>query len=397
MTDAAVIADSAPVPVETGAAISEGTNITTPLGSQIPPDAVAKPAEPKGPASLDDSIDRAIAKSAAKQAEPKDDPKADVKADPAKEAPIRGENGKFAKDPAKAPAVEAQQPADASKPVEAAKPSHTAEDAPARFTETAKAKWASADPEIRGEVLRMQRELTDGYQKHKAAAERDGALADFHEMAEKSGTTVRDALSRYIGIEDKLRGDLLGGLDEIISNATKGKASLRDVAAHIMGQTPDENASQQEAVIRNLNQKVSQLEQQLGCVTQTIQRQHETATLTEINKFASDNPRFEELADDIAFFMKPQPVLNERGEVVRIDPPRTKDLSEAYKLAERLNPAPQSAPLAPAASSAAPDLSVQPDKGQKSINGAPSAGFTSQRKKGGPIPSLDEALDRAFG
>jgi hypothetical protein len=52
--------------------------------------------------------------------------------------------------------------------------------------------------------------------------------------------------------------------------------------------------------------------------------------MTGVAKFASDpaNPRFEELSDDIAFFLKSG---------------RTKDLAEAYQLAERLNPTPSEA------------------------------------------------------
>jgi hypothetical protein len=384
MTDAAVAADPGPAPdVAPSAPINEApANLTSPLGSQIPPDAVAKPAEPKAPPSLDDSIDRAIAKSAEKQAAPKD-AKADVKAQPVAKEPGKAEqpreNGKFApKDGAKAPAADSAVAVDDAKPAEAVKPSHTADDAPARFTETAKAKWAAADPEIRGETLRMQKELTEGYQKHKAAAERDGALAEFHEMAQKSGTDVKTALSKYTALEGLLRQDPIKGLNEVCNNMG---LSLRDVAAHVLGQTPDQNASQQDATIRELRQQNSSLEERLNKLEGGFNQQREQSTLTEINKFASENPRFDELADDIAFFMQSG---------------RAKDLPEAYQLAERLNPAPAKA-ADPAASSAAIDPPVHPDKGQKSINGAPSAGFTSRAAaRKGPAPSIDEALDHAY-
>lgn len=380
MSDAAVVADSGPAPID-GAPINESpANFNSPLGSQIPPDAVAKPAEPKSPPSLDDSIDRAMAKSAAKQ-EGKDAPKSDAKADPVKEAPIRGEGGKFApKEGVKAPAADSAVPADAPKPAEPVKPSHTAEDAPARFTETAKAKWAQADPEIRGETLRMQKELTEGYQKYKAAAERDSTLNDLHEMAKASGKELGSVVREYVNMESQLRENPIVGLDTICQRLG---FSLRDVAAHVLNQTPDQNASQQDAIIRELKQELAGLKQQVGGVTQTIQQQREQSTLAEINKFAADNPRFEELADDIAFFMKSG---------------RAKDLPEAYQLAERLNPDPnsQAKDEPPAASSAAPAPSVQPDKGLKSINGAPSSGSTPAGKKR-VAKSLDDALDVAFG
>lgn len=382
MSDAAVSADSGSAPIE-GAPINESpANFNSPLGSQVPPDAVAKPAEPKAPPSLDDSIDRAMAKSAAKQ-EGKEPPKADVKTEQVAKEPAKTEqpreNGRFAKDPAKAP-VESQKPTDTPKPAEQVKPSHTAEDAPARFTETAKAKWHGADPEIRGEVLRMQRELTDGYQKYKEAAERDASLNDLHEMAKASGKELGGVVREYVNMENALRKDPIAGLDTICQRLG---FSLRDVAAHVLNQTPDQNASQQDAVIRELRNELAGLKEQLGGVTETFQKQREQSTLSEINKFASENPRFEELADDIAFFMKSG---------------RAKDLPEAYQLAERLNPAPasQAKDELPAASSADPALTVQTDKGLKSINGAPSSGSSPAAKKR-VAKSLDDALEAAFG
>jgi hypothetical protein len=384
MTDAAVIADSAPAPDTDvgGAVINENApGFNSPLGSQIPPDAQAK-TEPAKPASLDDSIERAIAKSNAKQAEaakapePKADAKADAKAEP-KEAPVRAQDGKFApKQPDAAPAVAK----DAAKPVEAAKPSFTASEAPSRFSEDAKKEWATAPESVRRETERAIKELTDGFQKYKQSSERDQTLNEFHEMAKASGKELSGVVREYVNMENKLRQDPIGGLDMLCQRLG---FSLRDVAAHVMGQKPEEQASQQDAVIRELRQELATIKQQVGGVTQTIEQQREQATLTEINKFASEHPRFEELAEDIAFFMKSG---------------RAKDLPEAYQLAERLNPAPagQAKETAPAASSAAHEPPVHPDKGQKSINGAPSVGSTPAAKKR-TSKSLDEALDRAFG
>jgi TolA-binding protein len=203
-------------------------------------------------------------------------------------------------------------------------------------------------------------------------------------MATKQGTTVKAALDRYTGMENKIRADMLGGLDEIVSNASNGKLSLRDVAAHIMGQTPEQNQSQSDATIRELKQTVARLEQQVGGVTQTITQQRENATLQEVTKFAEAHPRFEELAEDIGFFMQSG---------------RAKDLSEAYTLAERLNPAPVQAtaevPKAADASAKVTDLAEQIRKGAKSPTGAPSAGSDPATNKR-PSKTIRGSLDRAF-
>jgi hypothetical protein len=382
-------ADSAPAPAPQ--AEPEVVSLPNPIDVAPQPAPEPKPEEKKAP-STREALDKAFKTVEAKQAEakkPEAKPPAEVKAEAkapkveAKPEPAKADEGRDPVTGKFTPKAVSEKPADAAKPVDAAKPSHTAEDAPARFTETAKAKWASADPEIRGEVRRMERELTEGYQKHKAAADRDGSLAEFHDMATKSGTTVKDAMARYVGIENKLRQDLLGGLDEVVSNATQGKYSLRDIAAHVMGQKPEEVQSQSDATIRELKQTVQRLEQQIGGVTQTITKQREQSTLTEINAFAEKHPRFEALSNDIAFFMTTG---------------RAKDLPEAYELAERLNPAPAKATEIPpkVAETAAdtPDLAEQIRKGSKSPSGDPSPGSEPAVRK--PSKSNREAVDRSF-
>lgn len=378
MTDAAVIADHGPAPdaAAGGAVVNENTpSHNEPLGSQAPEPRAAEPAKP---VSLDAALDNAMAKAEAKakpvekpaaKPEAKVDAKPEVKPE-AKPAPERGEGGKFvAKEP---------QPGAEPKP-EPSKASFTASEAPSRFSDDAKKEWATAPESVRKETERAIKELTDGFQKYKQSAERDATLTEFHDMARNSGKDLSNVVREYVNMENKLRTDILGGLDDICQRVG---LSLRDVAAHVMGQKPEEQASQQDSVIRELRQELATLKQQVGGVTQTIEQQREQATLTEINKFAAEHPRFEELADDISFFLKSG---------------RAKDLPEAYQLAERLNPAPTTAAKddQPAASSAALEPPVQPDKGQKSINGAPSPGSIPAAKKR-VAKSLEESLNTAF-
>src|SRR6185369_15656623 len=122
-------------------------------------------------------------------------PAKDTKAaEPVKDAPaapVRGEDGKFVsvKAAEPAPAADAAKVDTPAKP--AALPSHTAEPPPARFSPAAKEKWAEAPDEVRAEVTRAVTELTKGFEKHRAAAERDASLAEFHEMAGKSNKALK--------------------------------------------------------------------------------------------------------------------------------------------------------------------------------------------------------------
>jgi hypothetical protein len=366
-------ADAPPIP-DAGAPIGEAALPPQPLGSQIPPDARADAQPAKAP-SLDDSIDRAIAKHTTKEAAEKATPEKVAKDQPEKEPPARAENGKFAsKEPAQQPA----KPAVEAKAAEPVKPSFTASEAPARFSPDAKAKWAETDESVRGETERAIRELTEGHTKYKAAAERDSTLNEYHEMAKQSGKDLRTVVGEYVNMEQTLRKDLVGGLDTICQRLG---VSLKDVAAHVLNQPADQQASQHDATIRELKAEIADLKSSVGNVTQTFQQQQTMAVGKEVQDFAAAHPRFDELSEDIAFFLQH----------------KTKDLAEAYSLAERLNPAPAAAATAPAAaSSAVIDLPAQPDKGQKSIHGAPSSGSIPVAKKRVAL-SLDESLDRAFG
>src|SRR5439155_22610434 len=48
-------------------------------------------------------------------------------------------------------------------------------------------------------------------------SERDADLGEYHEMATKGGTTVKEALSKYVNMENVLRADPVKGLELIRS------------------------------------------------------------------------------------------------------------------------------------------------------------------------------------
>jgi hypothetical protein len=166
-------------------------------------------------------------------------------------------------------------------------PPTTPEPPPKRFSAAAKEAWASAPETVRAEVLRLEAELTTGLRKYQAAAARDAELSDFHDRAAKGGTTLKEALVRYVDLEDLVRADPDKGLEVVFQNIG---LSSREWAMKLLGQGPDAD-SIAEAVA----------------------------------KFAAAHPRFDELSKDIAFFL---------------DTGRADDLAEAYTLAERINPAP---------------------------------------------------------
>ena len=296
--------------------------------------------------------------------------------EPATDDKSRGPDGRFAPKEAEAVADLLEKVASEQKTVDtfddAAKPVATFAEPPKRFSPDAKAAWEKAPEPVRAEITRAVTELEKGLSEYQQRWE---PIKRFDEMARQHGTTIDKAMANYVGIEQKLAADPIAGLSQICDNMG---FSLRDVAAHILGQAPDQAASATDATTRALKQEIAQLKQELTGVSTTIKSQTEQATLKQIEQFSADKPRFDELADDIAFFLQ-------NG--------RAKDLQEAYSMAERLNPAPQATAPAPAAT-AALAVTAQPRKGNLSLSGAPSTGSNPATRK--PPSSARSALDDAF-
>jgi len=324
----------------------------------------------------------AKAEQPAKKEEPEAKAKTPEKADGEPAERERGPDGKFvAKDAAKdQPDAEKADPESQEKQ-EGDKPENFG-DAPPRFSPDAKAAWKDAPEPVRAEITRAVKELEGGIEQYRQAYE---PFRDFHKQLQDNGQTFQEVLQHYTGIEDMLRQDPMQGLDRICRNMG---TDLRTVAAHVMNQPADQQASQTSAVIHQLEQKIAGLEKQLGGVSQNIETQHRTAAEKEIAAFASapGHERFDELADDIAF-------LVESG--------RASDLDQAYELAARLNPAPQAANPAPSnpgqeeKPDPKADLEAQTRKGSLSVAGSPASGSNPGTVKK-PAKTAAEAVDRAF-
>lgn len=379
--------DAAPAAAEPSSAPVDQPQVSTPnpIEGDIPvkePEAKPEPKpddKPEPKRSVSDALRKAEADLKAKAEKPDvkaaPDPKA--KADPVKtEGPARDETGKFA---AREPAQGTEAPKEGETPAkpaeQAEKPASQFRDPPKRFSDDAKAAWETAPEPVKAEVHRAVRELESGLEKYRTEYE---PLKPYNDLAKQHGTSIKDALDRYTGLERMLgspdQNQKLAGLQQVFDYAG---ISPRQFAAQIMGQTPEQGAVQQDQTLRELRQEIASLKQQLGGVSTNMQQRQEQEVLSKIQQFAADKPRFDELSEDIAFFLKSG---------------RTQDLQEAYQLAERLNraPAPQSPP---AQTRIEPTPEAQTLKGSKSVSGAPSLGASPA--KGQPSSSIKEALKRA--
>lgn len=325
------------------------------------------------------SIDRAFAALEAEEVNGQERTNEDKTGqEPEPEGQKRGPDGKFMAKDAEQATDATQTPKDA-KP-EDVKPNESEaktpfSEPPSRFSPEAKEAWKDAPDPVKAEIHRAVQEMEAGIEKHRAAAQEWDNIREFDELAKANNVTVKDAMARYVAADQHLNRDLIGGLDSL---AKQYGSSLYEIAAHVLGQPPEQANVQSAAEVRALNEKIARLEHQLGGVSTTIQTQQQAATQREVEAFAAQNPRFEELADAIATEIQ-----------------NGHDLPTAYRRAELLNPAPQAPAPAPAAQAApTPDLTAQTRKGSLSVSGAPSSGSNPANRK--PPSSARSALDHAF-
>lgn len=390
MTEAAVSGGATAPAESSGAPISPPVDVPQALGSQTPvaEKPVVEPPKDEPSKNAGEAVRKANealkakeAQTAADKAKTGDAPKPDVKAEPKPEKAVVHQ-----------PKAEPTPAVEAPKPV--SDPNSPHRTPPARFDDAAKADWETAPESIKGAVHRTIRELEQGHQKYRADAEAYDAVRQYDEIARKNGGNLKQSLERVTALEQAFSVNPVHGLQKV---ADHFGLNLRAVAAHIVGLKPEQVQAQQSQEVTQLKQTIQQLEQKIGGVTQHIEQQRTSTVQSAVAEFQSDpaHSRFDELAGDIKFFL-------ESGRVDASLPPKER-LSEAYKLAERLNPAtpvasPSGAhtPTTPLAQTQTPAPTPPNPAGQKSVSGAPANGSDPAPRKG-PAPSIREALKRAQG
>ena len=265
--------------------------------------------------------------------------------------------------PAEAKAEPKPEPKDAAKEGDAGSP-------PSRFSADAKAEWEKAPQSVRAETARMQRELEKGL------AEKDKVLKPlepFVKMAKDHGTTIDKALASYVNMEQLLRSNPAQGLRALAQNMGMHPQQMAQLLTG--GQQQGQQAQSSESqTIRALQQEIQQLRNGMGQVQQTFRQQQETAVLSQVEQFAAEHPRFDELAEEIAQMLKTG---------------YASDLSDAYEKAERLRPPP------PAPQPEPTPVAAAQTRAPRSLTGAPSPGSDPTTNRT-PSKTPRDALKRAF-
>jgi hypothetical protein len=310
----------------------------------------------------------------------------DLKKRPAEQPQVqareRGEGGRFAaKAPSQTPAAQAGGSVPAPTAIPYGQPLK-------RMRDDAKADWAKAPETVRRDVHRIHQEYAKAYQQYRGDHETMKTLRPYHDMARSQGTSLPTALNNYIGIENKLRSDPVGGLDVIVNNLNLRtqdgrRITLADVAYHILNQSPEQHkltaAQNQQVALQRQLQQVQQHQQALARQQAQMQYQQRFVhTRGAVDRFAEANPRLDELGD-----------LIERELRLGFD------LPTAYQRANLLRPAKAGTPAAQTRTPA-----PQTRNSDRSISGAPdggSANGVARKRSNDRRGSVIQAMRRANG
>jgi len=391
------------VPANEAAINPSPVNIPSPVGSQAPPKPPEAPSSRAGDRreSIQKAIRRAEEPGPAKAKMGHNQPPEPMEKEPAKKQPplnlkkrpteqegaegaqARGEHGHFA--PRAASASQQASSAGQRSPIAPLPPTARFHAPPPRMTVQAQAEWAAAPESVRGEVYRMHVEFQRALQRYEKDHRAMRSIRPFQRMAREQGTTLRQALTNYVGIEQKLRSDPVGGLDTIVNNLNLRthdgqQLGLRDVAWHVLNQTPDQHRMLQAQNVQTAHDiQIARMQQQIQALAQhNAQMQYAYQyhqTRSGVDRFADAHPRTDELSDLIIAELR-----------------AGYDLQTAYRRADLLRPATASSTRITPAQTRNSDRSIHgaPDRG-------PSAnGLGGRRGDGQPSPSIRDATRKAF-
>lgn len=206
---------------------------------------------------------------------------------------------------------------------------------PPSWSVKSKAAWNALPAEVREDIVKREGEVAQGL-----AALRDYKdLKPWAEMAQKHGTTINDALRRYVGIEQVLQKNIGLGIAQIVQNrgfnqqqAAKLFSDLAQRYGANANAEPDPVADALNPLLSPLQQQIADLQSKLTS-RETAEQTARMSNLDQALKTLEADPAFPYLPD----LMGDMTFLLEQGRVPKSGND-LEDLKAAYQLAARLNP-----------------------------------------------------------
>lgn len=231
-------------------------------------------------------------------------------------------------------------------------------EAPSGLSAEGKAAWDATPEPVKADIARRFREMEQGIQGYQSEY---GALKPYADRAKAEGTSLAQVVQNYVGFEQLLLKDPKAGFEAVAR-------SLNIDIGEVLGQpaAPD---------VRQLQTQLHTAQREAETAKAELAKFHEEKAKSEVDEFARDHPRIDELGPTMAW-------LIQTGGAQTLD--------DAYQLADRLRPS--ATPPAPAPAHAAVQTRTPPVS--RSISGAPASGSNPAARK--PAGSTSEALERAF-
>lgn len=366
MTDFAVAdAPSTVIDTDPGPSASGGGVVAQP--------AVETPAEP---ASLRDDLE-AVFKEEVDKPKLEEAPKED-KAEAVKEEP--NPDAKTDQQPKPDADKEKGDPAPAKEAVAEGKPAADDKEGGAKFHEPPKTFLPDSKDVWRNVPRSVRRDIDTMVATHEAertqfqeVAQRYDRLRDFDELAQSNGRDLRESLERVNHVENLMARNPIAGLNAILMEIGPRKedgqaVSLYEVAQHIVEQGP-QGYQQMMAQARQAEQpRQPQADPQVEALkSELAEMKIQQLATSVIEPFKAKHPRYDELTDDIAFFLQSGKVPATLS--------HTERLAAAYDMAERINPSSRATLATTANDDAGPGNDRRADRddlsGSKSIKSSP--------------------------
>lgn len=265
---------------------------------------------------------------------------------------------------------------------------------PKTFLPDSKDVWRNVPRSVRRDIDTMVREHEEVVARTQQDVASYDRLRDYDQLARTNGRDLRESLERVNQVENLMARNPIAGLNAILMEIGPRKAdgqpvSLYEVAQHIVEQGPQgyqqmmaQAQQQAQPQQQPQNPEVQQLRQQLA------QMQEDQLKATVLEPFKAKHPRFDELKDDIAFFLKSGKVPASLSHIER--------LAAAYDMAERINPSSRAAPAPTANDDAGPGNDRRADRddlsGSKSIKSSPGSVTEEVEDQASSTESTRESL-----
>lgn len=285
---------------------------------------------------------------------------------------------------AEAPEVEAEKPDEAGEKetAKAAQSEGKADRIPSRLLPKEREVWANVPNAVKAAWERMEAEHASAAEKYEASAKFHEELREYDEMAKKANTTIKTALDRYVAMDKKIAANFGEGVADIARAFNKNPVEAvaqfmraagvlpQQLGAYLQGKPVQPVQAQMQQAQRAPDPVAQQALQKVAHLEQMLQQQQEEAKIAEaeriIDSAKANMPRFDELQNDVAFFLQSGKIPVSLSPVERLE--------VAYDMAERINPAPVKTSPSLAEPAGKPPVS---DAGKKSVRGAPASGQSS--------------------